>query len=131
MSVRMFTAPLILFAIGTAAYAADPGDAAAGKAYFTQTCRQCHSAEPGDGGGEIGPSLIGLFGRTAGVGDTRFLYSPALKDSKLVWNQETLERFLTDPATTVPGTTMALPIPVNKDRDNVIAYFQSLAGAAK
>jgi cytochrome c len=131
MSVRMFTAPLILFAIATAAYAADPGDAAAGKAYFTQTCRQCHSAEPGDGGGEIGPSLIGLFGRTAGVGDTRFLYSPALKDSKLVWNQETLERFLTDPAATVPGTTMALPIPVNKDRDNVIAYFQSLAGAAK
>jgi cytochrome c len=131
MSVRMFTAPLILFAIATATYAADPGDAAAGKAYFTQTCRQCHSAEPGDGGGEIGPSLIGLFGRTAGVGDTRFLYSPALKDSKLVWNQETLERFLTDPATTVPGTTMALPIPVNKDRDNVIAYFQSLAGAAK
>src|SRR5665213_2410763 len=40
MSVRMFTAPLILFAIG-AVYAADPGDAAAGKAYFTQTCRQC------------------------------------------------------------------------------------------
>jgi len=131
MSVRMFTAPLILFAIGTAAYAADPGDAAAGKAYFTQTCRQCHSAEPGDGGGEIGPSLVGLFGRPAGAGDTRFLYSPALKDSKLVWNLETLQRFLADPATTVPGTTMALPIPVKKDRDNVIAYFQSLASGAK
>ncbi|HEX3836345.1 MAG TPA: c-type cytochrome [Steroidobacteraceae bacterium] len=131
MSVRMFTAPLILFAIAAAAYAADPGDAAAGKAYFTQTCRQCHSAEPGDGGGEIGPSLIGLFGRTAGVGDTRFAYSKALTDSKLVWNAETLGRFLTDPAATVPGTTMALPIPVKQDRDNVIAYFQSLAGGAK
>jgi cytochrome c len=131
MSVRILVASLMLFAIAAVADAAASGDAAAGKAYFTQTCRQCHSAEPGDGGGEIGPSLIGLFGRTAGVGDTRFLYSPALKDSKLVWNQETLERFLTDPATTVPGTTMALPIPVNKDRDNVIAYFHSLAGAAK
>lgn len=131
MSVRMFTAPLILFAIVAAAYAADPGDAAAGKAYFTQTCKQCHSAEPGDGGGEIGPSLIGLFGRPAGVGDNRFAYSKALTDSKLVWNQETLDRFLTDPATTVPGTTMALPIPVKKDRDNVIAYFKSLASGAK
>jgi cytochrome c len=127
----MFTAPLILFAIVAAAYAADPGDAAAGKAYFTQTCKQCHSAEPGDGGGEIGPSLIGLFGRPAGVGDNRFAYSKALTDSKLVWNQETLDRFLTDPATTVPGTTMALPIPVKKDRDNVIAYFKSLASGAK
>ena len=131
MSVRMFIVPLILSAIGTAAHAADLGDAAAGKAYFTQTCRQCHSAEPGDGGGEIGPSLIGVFGRSAGVGDTRFLYSEALKDSKLIWNLETLGRFLADPATTVPGTTMPLPIPVKKDRDDVIAYFQSLAGGAK
>jgi len=131
MSVRMFTAPLILFAIGNAAHAADLGDAAAGKAYFTQTCRQCHSAEPGDGGGEIGPSLIGVFGRPAGVGDDRFAYTKALTDSKLVWNQEALDRFLTDPAATVPGTTMALPIPVNKDRDNVIAYFRSLVGSAK
>ncbi|HEY6457388.1 MAG TPA: c-type cytochrome [Steroidobacteraceae bacterium] len=131
MSVRMFTVPLILSAIVAVAYGADPGDAAAGKAYFTQTCRQCHSAEPGDGGGEIGPSLIGVFGRPAGVGDTRFAYSKALTDSKLIWNAQTLERFLADPATTVPGTTMALPIPVKQDRDNVIAYFQSLAGSAK
>jgi cytochrome c len=130
MSIRIFVAPLIVFAIG-AAYAADPGDAAAGKAYFSQTCKQCHSAESGDGGGEIGPSLIGLFGRPAGVGDSRFAYSAALTNSKLLWDRDTLERFLTDPATTVPGTTMALPIPVKTDRDNVIAYFQSLASAAK
>ena len=78
MSVCIFASVLSLFAIGAAAYAADPGDAAAGKAYFTQTCRQCHSAEAGDGGGEIGPSLIGVFGRPAGVGDTRFAYSAAL-----------------------------------------------------
>jgi cytochrome c len=129
MSARILIAPLILFAIGAAAYAADSGDPAAGKMYFSQTCRQCHSAESGDGGGEIGPSLIGLFGRTAGVGDARFAYSKALTDSKLVWNAETLDRFLTDPAATVPGTTMALPIPVTKDRANVIAYFQSLVGA--
>ena len=130
MSVRMFTAPLILLAIG-AAYAAGPGDAAAGKAYFTQTCKQCHSAEPGDGGGEIGPNLVGLFGRPAGVGDDRFAYTKALTDSKLTWNRETLDRFLADPPTTVPGTIMALPVPVKKDRDNLIAYFQSLTGTAK
>ena len=131
MSVRMFTVPLIALAIGCAAYAAGPGDAAAGKAYFTQTCRQCHTAEDGDGGGEIGPSLVGVMGRTAGVGDSRFNYTPALKDSKLSWNPATLDRFLTDPASTVPGTTMPLPVPDKKDRDNLIAYFQSLAGSAK
>jgi cytochrome c len=131
MSVRVFTVAMILFAIGAACYAAVPGDAAAGKTYFTQTCKQCHSAESGDGGGEIGPSLIGVFGRPAGVGDERFAYTKALTDSKLVWNRETLNRFLMDPMMTVPGTTMALPIPAQTDRDNVIAYFQSLAGGAK
>ncbi len=128
MSVRMFTAPLILVLIGVAAYAANPGDAVAGKAYFTQMCKQCHTAEDGDGGGEIGPSLVGVFGRTAGVGDTRFSYTPALQGSKLVWNAATLERFLANPAVTVPGTAMPLPVPDQKDRDNLIAYFQSLAG---
>jgi len=60
-----------------------------------------------------------------------FPYSKALKDSKLIWNAETLDRFLTDPMTTVPGTTMPMPIPVKKDRDDVIAYFQSLMGGTK
>jgi cytochrome c len=131
MSVRMFAAPLILLAIGGVCSAADPGDAAAGKTYFTLTCKQCHSAEPGDSGGEIGPSLIGLFGRPAGVGDARFAYTKALTDSKLAWNAQTLDRFLADPATTVPGTIMALPVPMQKDRDDLIAYFKSLTGGEK
>ena len=92
---------------------------------------QCHTADPAEGGGEIGPSLVGLIGRQAGVGDTRFLYSPALKDSKLIWNVETLDRFLTDPAIAVPGTTMPIPVPVKKDRDNLISYLRSLTSGAQ
>lgn len=130
MSYRLCTPPLILLAIGAAAYAADSGDPAAGKTFFSQTCMQCHTADPSEGGGEIGPSLVGVFGRAA-AGDTRFVYSPALKDSKLVWNAATLDRFLTDPGTAVPGTTMPIPVPEKKDRDNLIAYFRSLGSAAK
>ncbi len=131
MLVRPFIAPWSILLAAGVVYAADPGDAAAGKVYFTQTCKQCHSAEPADGGGEIGPNLVGVFGRPAGVGDTRFAYSEALTNSKLLWNARTLDRFLTDPAMTVPGTTMAVPIPVAKDRNDVIAYFQSLGASAK
>jgi cytochrome c len=131
MAFRSFTVSLILLAIGGACFAGDPGDALAGKAYFSQTCKQCHSAEPGDGGGEIGPSLIGLFGRPAGVGDARFAYTKALTDSKLVWNSQALDSFLADPATTVPGTIMAIPVAGKPDRDNLIAYFQSLTSGAK
>jgi len=124
----MSIVPLMLFAFDGTALAAD---AVAGKAYFTQVCTQCHSAEPTDGGGEMGPTLFGLFGRAAAVGDTTFPYSKALKDAKLVWDAATLDRFLTDPATAVPGTLMPMPVPVKKDRDDVIAYFQSLAASAK
>jgi cytochrome c len=129
MSGRVLTASLIVFAMAIAAQAADMGDAVAGKAYFTQTCTQCHTADPGDGGGEIGPTLVGVIGRPAGVGDSRFAYTQALKDSKLIWNLETLDRFLADPAAAVPGTTMPMPVPVKKDRDNLLAYFQSLISA--
>ena len=125
---RMLTVPLVIFTFGGAACAAD---AVAGKAYFTQVCTQCHSAEPNDGGGEMGPTLYGLFGRPAAVGDEMFPYSKALKDSRLLWNAATLDRFLADPMATVPGTAMPMSIPVKKDRDDVIAYFQSLAGGTK
>ena len=132
MSARMFAAPLILFAIGTAAYAADPGDTAAGKAYFTQTCKQCHSAEPGDGGGEIGPNLVGLFGRPAGVGDdqVRLHQSPDGFETHME-SGDTGSLSCRSRRRRYPARSMALPVPVKKDRDNLIAYFQSLTGAAK
>jgi cytochrome c len=126
--VRTFTLPVALFIFVRFASAAD---AVAGKAYFTQVCTQCHSAERTDGGGETGPTLFELFGRPAAVGDEAFPYSQALKDSKLVWDAATLERFLADPMTAVPGTTMPMPIAVKTDRDNVVAYFASLMKGAK
>jgi cytochrome c len=81
--------------------------------------------------GMAGPTLFGIFGKAAAVGDEMFPYSQALKDSKLVWNAATLDRFLTNPMATVPGTAMPMPVPEKKDRDNIIAYFQSLIGGAK
>ncbi len=128
MLVRISTMPFLLLAFDGAACAAD---ALAGKNYFTQACAQCHSAEPDDGGGETGPTLFRLFGQSAAVADAMFPYSKALKDSKFVWNVETLDRFLADPLTVVPGTMMPLAIPAKKDRDDVIAYFQSLVGSTK
>jgi cytochrome c len=128
MLIRMLTVPMVLLASAGVASAAD---AAAGKAYFREVCTQCHSAELTDGGGEQGPTLLSLFGRAAAVGDATFPYTQALKDSKLVWDAATLERFLTDPMKAVPGTAMPIPVPVKTDRDNIIAYFQSLTAVKK
>ena len=67
-------------------------------------CNACHAANAGQHG--IGPSLAGVFGRPAAA-VPGFAYSPALKGSGLVWDEATLHRFLSDPRTSVPGTTMA------------------------
>jgi len=112
-----------------AASPAFSADASAGKALFRQRCTVCHTAESGDDGGAQGPSLIGVLGRPA-AGAPQFSYTQALRESKLTWDAATLKRFLGAPAGVVPGTSMALAVPDEADRDNLIAYFQSVSSQA-
>jgi cytochrome c len=100
-------------------------DAKAGKAFFTDQCVVCHSAAPDDDGGAQGPLLYGLIGR-ASAGDKTFGYTKAMKAAKIVWDAKTLDIFLTNPPALVRGTAMVATVPDQKDRDNLIAYFQSL-----
>jgi glucose/arabinose dehydrogenase/cytochrome c2 len=119
---------LICGAVGCIAAipAAFSAEASAGKTLFQQRCSVCHTAESGDSGGAQGPSLIGVFGRPA-ASAPQFSYTQALKESKLTWDAATLRRFLGGPASVVPGTSMALAVPAEAERDNLIAYFQSVA----
>lgn len=66
-------------------------------------CASCHSVEPGKT--VFGPSLHGVGGRKAGS-LPGYDYSPALKKTKITWNAATLDRWLTSPQKTVPGTKM-------------------------
>lgn len=109
-----------------AATSAQAASVQAGKEYFTNTCKVCHSAEPDDDGGAQGPVLYGLVGRTAGKGDPKFGYTKAIKASGVVWSPMTLDAFLTNPQAVIRGTAMAEIVASKADRDNLIAYFQSL-----
>jgi glucose/arabinose dehydrogenase/cytochrome c2 len=120
--VRILSAGLCLLA-GSRVFAAD---AVAGKALFRERCSVCHTAESGDNGGAQGPSLIGLLGRAA-ASAPQFSYTSALRDSKLVWDSASLNRFLAAPSNIVPGTSMVLAVPDPADRDNLIAYLQSVS----
>lgn len=73
-----------------------------GKQQFTK-CMACHSLERGVN--MMGPSLAGLLGRKAGSVEG-FTYSPAMRQSRIVWNRETLSAFIENPVQYVPGTTM-------------------------
>src|SRR5580765_5725844 len=64
-------------------------------------CQACHALAYD----RVGPHHCGLFGRLAGS-VAGFSYSPAMKSSKIVWNERTLDDFLEHPLKTVPGTAM-------------------------
>jgi cytochrome c len=102
------------------------GDATAGEAVYSR-CLACHSLEVN----RTGPKHCGLLGRRAGSAPG-FDYSPAMKRSKLVWNEKTLERFLADPLKTVPGTAMTYAgVPDAKERADLIAYLKQESAAAR
>ena len=93
---------VVLFPLALAAQAQGVGDAQRGAQVFTQ-CKACHSLEAGKN--MIGPSLHGLLGRRAGT-VPGFAYSPAMKNANVVWNDDTLSRYLTDPKAFIPGDKM-------------------------
>ncbi len=103
-------------------------DPARGKIYFQMSCAVCHTTSLGPGNTVIvkqGPSLVGILGRRAGSG-LGFNYTKALGESGIVWDSAALNRFLTSPMTTVPGTTMPMPVPDAGNRLDVIAYLSTL-----
>ncbi len=116
---------LLLFAACAATHtsAGAAGDAEAGKRLWDRTCVNCHAL---DFHGE-GPMHRGVYGRKAGsLAD--FDYSPALKSSDIVWNETTLDRWLTNPESLIPGQRMNYRIPSAEDRANVIAYLKRESG---
>jgi cytochrome c len=98
------------------------GDAAAGKQVFAR-CAACHSTKPGEN--KIGPSLAGVFGRKSGS-EPGYNYSAALKAANIIWDAQTLDKFLANPASDVHGTKMFINVSAASDRQNVIAYLKTL-----
>ena len=123
-SVIGFAAAFGIFSqMPTAAQSAPANAASKGKFIFLR-CASCH-AIGGAGGARIGPNLSGVVGRKAGSlpGAT---YSAAMKQQTFVWNDATLDRWLTRPAAVVPGTSMAFMGLANpEDRAAVIAYLKN------
>ena len=123
------TAALILAgSIGTSSLAADgqqlPGQVNEGKAFFNDVCGACHTNKPQQN--RIGPSLFGVIGRHAGSAPG-FDYSTAMKSAAVTWNAETLDRYLADPKSVVPGNKMPYAGVKNDERrKNLIAYLSTL-----
>ncbi len=114
------------FANGRPAAAPIVGDAARGETLFRE-CAICHAVLPNEK--KIGPSLAGLMGRTPG-GIFDFGYSQDMINFGTAgnfWDEETLDRFLSNPRALLQRTKMAFPgFKKDQDRADLIAYLATL-----
>jgi cytochrome c len=95
-------------------------DAARGKALYESRCIACHSIDAN----RVGPAHKGVFGRKAGSAPD-YDYSPALRGSKVAWNQATLERWLANPEQVIPGQRMGYSVGEAADRTDLIDYLKT------
>lgn len=86
-----------------------------GRMLFIQ-CQACHTLKEGEGN-RVGPNLHGVISRNAGQAKD-FAYSDALKakSAELVWDNATLDAFITRPSEYIPGTKMVF-VGVKKPED--------------
>jgi cytochrome c len=98
--------------------------AANGETIFRQRCQICHSVAA-TGAAGVGPNLKGVIGRKAAA-SPGFNYSPALKQSNLIWTQPNLDRFLVAPTKVVPGTRMVMALTDPAQRAAVLQYLMRL-----
>jgi cytochrome c len=95
-------------------------DAARGRQLYESRCIGCHSVDAN----RVGPAHKGVFGRKAGsVKD--YEYSDALKEAKVIWSAETLDRWLANPEKLIPGQKMGVAVPDPNDRADLIEYLRT------
>lgn len=117
---------LFAFAATVLATASEPApDArlvATGQRKFRWQCSFCHALDEN----HTGPRLRDVIGRAAGS-VAEFRYSPALANAGFVWDDATLNRWLSGPSRFIPGVRMEAQVPEPEDRLAIIAFLRHAA----
>jgi cytochrome c len=120
-SLRLSTlcaATTLELAVSTIALAADVEH---GRQLF-QACAACHTDRPD----ALGPSLKGVVGRKSAALED-FRYSNPMKRANLVWDEENLRSYISNPQARVPGNRMPFAgLHDPKDVDDVITFLKTL-----
>ena len=120
---HLFLGLSVAVLMGFSATATAAGDEIRGQQLYQTMCMSCHSIDYNG----VGPAHKGVFGRKAG-GRADYSYSPAVKSSSIIWTEQTLDKWLTNPEKLIPGQKMGFMVPDAKDRADLIAYLKKEAG---
>ncbi len=94
-----------------------------GRALFEKRCSGCHALTQN----REGPRLQGVYGRTSGRADG-FAYSAALKNAHIVWDETSLDKWLTNPDAFIPGNEMDFLVSKPRERRDLISYLKQSSG---
>lgn len=93
---------------------------------LSSPCWSCHDFYGTQN--KIGPHLSGIYGRHAGSASFGG-YSDAMRQSMIVWDDDSLGRYLSNPAAYVPGTTMVSPGVASAEDRAALLFYMKLATA--
>jgi cytochrome c len=112
-----------MLVLSAAADGAVAADAARGQELYESRCGGCHSLDAN----RVGPAHRGVYGRKAGSA-SNFAYSSAVRSSTVVWEEKTLDAWLTNPQALIPGQRMNFRVALPEDRADIIAYLRQQSG---
>ena len=115
--------PLVVLVLAAAGNTAAAADAAHGQELYESRCGGCHSLDAN----RVGPAHRGVYGRKAGSAPN-FNYSTAVKNATVVWEEKTLDAWLTNPQALIPGQRMNFRVALPADRADIIAYLRQQSG---
>ncbi|HEY1499988.1 MAG TPA: c-type cytochrome [Acidobacteriaceae bacterium] len=98
-------------------------DAGGGRLLFEKRCSGCHSMD----GAKEGPPLRGVYGRKVGTA-AGFAYSDALKGAHVVWDEVSLNQWLSNTESVVPGNDMDFAVPRAEERAEIVRYLKESSG---
>lgn len=121
-AIRLLLHCLVIILVSFPAFGSE-GDARRGGEHY-QACVACHTLQP-----DLhmsGPSLSGVWGRTAGKAKGYTRYSPSLRDADFKWDASTLNAWLIKPEAVAPGTYMVFRgIADEQARADLIAFLET------
>jgi cytochrome c len=117
--MRLKITAIFGLAAGIVILSAARGETGAGRIAFEKRCTGCHALDHE----KAGPRLGGVVGRKAGA-IHGFPYSDAVRKSGVIWNEATLDKWLTNPESVIPDTDMAFRLDQAEERAAIIAYLK-------